>query len=402
MSTSPGLSRRPRMPATVVAALATGWVVLLLSCSGNPERAQLVSDLGLIASPLAAGAAAVYRSRHSAGAVRRFWFLIGAAALSWGCGQAVWTLYESILGRDVPFPSLADVGYLGMPPLAAAALLSLPLAAPTLAGRLRTILDGLTVAASLLLCSWVLVLQPVFHAGSESKLLGQVISLAYPIGDVVVITIVIYTALQVRQGGARLPVSLPLVGTGLVAFAIADSGFSYLTAIGAYSSGSGIDIGWFIGYSLILVAALRPQTAVGTEDDQASVRQPLGTMLPSAAVVLALLTTVAEVLRTGQTDLFVSWARTLIMVLLVARQVLTLRENRYLTQHLEQRVSERTVELAASRERFAALVQHSSDVVTVVDVDARIQYQSMSSQRLFGFHPSELEGHLAVRPDGSG
>ncbi len=51
-----------------------------------------------------------------------------------------------MLGREVPFPSPADVGYLGLPPLAAAALLALPLAAPTLAGRLRTLLDGLMVA----------------------------------------------------------------------------------------------------------------------------------------------------------------------------------------------------------------------------------------------------------------
>ena len=90
--------------------------------------------------------------------------------------------------------------------------------------------------------------------------------------------------------------------------------------------------------------------------------------------------------------MFVSWVRSLIMVLLVARQVLTLRENRYLTQHLEQRVDERTSELAASRARFAALVQHSSDVITVVDADARIQYQSASSERLLGFQPSQIEG----------
>ena len=208
-------------------------------------------------SPLAAGIAAVLRSRTTAGPVRRFWLLLGAAALSWGLGQAVWTWYESILGREVPFPSLADVGYLAMPPLAAAALLSLPLAAPTLAGRVRTVLDGLIVAAALLMSSWILVLEQVFRAGSDSQLLAQAISLAYPIGDVVVITIVVYTALQVRQNRSRLPVSLPLVGTGLVAFAVADSGFSYLTTLDAYNSGNGIDVGWFVGYALILLAALR-------------------------------------------------------------------------------------------------------------------------------------------------
>ena len=374
-----------------VVVVTIGWIVLLVSRTGDPDGAQLVSNFGLVLSPLAAGAAAIYRSRRSAGPLRRFWRLTGAAALSWGCGQAVWTWYESILGRDVPFPSLADVGYLGMPILAAAALLSLPLNAPTLAGRVRTILDGLIIAVSLLLCSWLLVLGAVFRAGSDSQLAGQIISLAYPVGDVVLITIVIYTALQLRQAQTPLPFSLPLVGTGLVAFAIADSGFTYLTTIEAYSSGSGIDVGWFVGYALIAVAALRGR-GVDSEVRENQSADPVGAMLPSAAVALALVTSVAEIIKTGHFDLFVSWARTVIMVLLVVRQILTLRENRYLTQHLEHRVGERTVELAASRERFAALVQHSSDVVTVVGTDAIITYQSMSSDRVFGYPPSQLEG----------
>ena len=63
------------------------------------------------------------------------WRLLGASALSWASGQAAWTWYESVLGREVPFPSLADVGYLVAVPLAAAALLSVPFAAQNAAAR---------------------------------------------------------------------------------------------------------------------------------------------------------------------------------------------------------------------------------------------------------------------------
>ncbi len=389
-----------RLPVSLVGVVTLGWVALLLTSTGDDEQAQLVSNLGLIASALTASVASILRSQRCSGAVRRFWLLLGAAAGSWGAGQVVWTWYESVLGQDVPFPSAADLGYLGMPVLATAALLSLPLAAPTMAGRARTILDGLTVAASLLVCSWVLVLEPVFRAGSGGRVLEQTILLAYPIGDVVVITIVMYTALQVRHRDSVQSVSLPLVGTGLVAFAVADSGFSYLTAVGAYSSGSGIDIGWFIGYALILVAALGPvkpgdRAANGQDDPEADDRlssRPQGSLLPASAVALALLTTTIDIARVGYADVFLSLVRTTIMVLLVARQVLALRENEYLTRHLEHRVSERTTELAASRERFEALVQHSSDLVTVVDSDARVQYQSASSLGILGLAPEEVEG----------
>ena len=74
-----------------------------------------------------------------------------------------------IRGVDVPFPSVADIGYLGLPPLAAAGLLFLPQSAQSLAGRARTILDGLMVASSLLLVSWVRCSAPLIDAGGDSR-----------------------------------------------------------------------------------------------------------------------------------------------------------------------------------------------------------------------------------------
>jgi diguanylate cyclase (GGDEF)-like protein/PAS domain S-box-containing protein len=76
-------------------------------------------------------------------------------------------------------------------------------------------------------------------------------------------------------------------------------------------------------------------------------------------------------------------------VLIVVRQVLTLLENRSLTRHLESRVAARTAELSASEQRFQALVQHSSDVLSVVDADTVVLYESDSVQRVFG-HPADI------------
>ncbi|MDQ4008445.1 MAG: diguanylate cyclase, partial [Actinomycetota bacterium] len=149
----------PRLTVATVAAVSVAWFTALLVLADTPA-AQHVSNLGLAAIGLAAGAAALHQARCQFGAIRRFWLLLGAGVVCWAAGQLVWTWYESVLGQEVPFPSLADVGYLGLPPLAVGALLSLPLAAPTLAGRVRTILDGLMVASSLLLCSWIIVLEP--------------------------------------------------------------------------------------------------------------------------------------------------------------------------------------------------------------------------------------------------
>ena len=165
---------------------------------GGQRGTQAVSNFGLIAAPAAAGLACWTTARRSSARHRRLWGLLGASALSWGSGQSAWTWYETVLGREVPFPSLADVGYLVAVPLAAAALISLPLAAQSLAGRVRQVLDGLMIAASLLLASWVLVLGTLFRAGGDNAV-SQAISLAYPIGDVVVGTIVLFRLARAAQ-----------------------------------------------------------------------------------------------------------------------------------------------------------------------------------------------------------
>jgi hypothetical protein len=199
------------------------WLAPLVLGLGGQQTTQAISNFGLIAAAASAGLACLATARRTSSRHQRMWRLLGASALSWGSGQTAWAWYESVLGREVPFPSLADVGYLVAVPLAAAALLSLPFAAQNAAERVRQVLDGLMIAASLLLISWVLVLNQVFAAGADNGV-SQVISLAYPIGDVVVGTIVLFMATRARRHSGAADIPLPLLGGGLVAWAVADSG----------------------------------------------------------------------------------------------------------------------------------------------------------------------------------
>ena len=172
--------------------------------------AQEVSNVGLLIAAFA-GAAGCFAAARRRDRYRRAWLFLGAACAAWGCGQVVWTWYES-RGREMPFPSYADVGYLCLPPLAAVGLLVLPSATQSLAGRIRTVIDGLMIAGAVLLCSWVAVLDQVYAAGGDS--LGATsISLAYPLGDVVLITIGLYVLLRTRENRQRaFPVWIIVAG----------------------------------------------------------------------------------------------------------------------------------------------------------------------------------------------
>jgi hypothetical protein len=104
-----------------MAILAVLWLACLVLGVGGARTTQAISNFGLIAAAGAAGITCIRTARFSGPQQERMWRLLGASALSWGSGQAAWTWYETVLHRDVPFPSLADVGYLAAVPLAAAA-----------------------------------------------------------------------------------------------------------------------------------------------------------------------------------------------------------------------------------------------------------------------------------------
>jgi PAS domain S-box-containing protein len=58
--------------------------------------------------------------------------------------------------------------------------------------------------------------------------------------------------------------------------------------------------------------------------------------------------------------------------------------------------------LATSEQRFRALVQNSSDVITVIDAEGTIRYVSPAVERIMGYRPRELVGksvYYYVRPD---
>ena len=79
-------------------------------------------------------------------------------------------------------------------------------------------------------------------------------------------------------------------------------------------------------------------------------------------------------------------------------------EVRKLNEDLEQRVSERTGQLEAlvaelqeserkvrrSEERFRSLVQNASDIITVLEADGTINYESPSIERVMGHKPEDL------------
>jgi len=377
-------NRRLLIVLTAWAAFSLFFAAWLLFSWGGVVTTQRVDDIGEFVIAFLAAAACAYTAVQHQGRTRVAWALMAVSAFAWGAGEVAWSYFELLKGQQVPFPSLADLGYLTAIPFAIAAVLCFPAAPSRAVSLARTVLDGMLIAGSFLIISWATVLGAVYRAGSDG-LVGNLIGLAYPIGDVLIGTMVVILAARAPRV-TRLP--LYLLACGLVANLLADSGFFYLTATNQYGAGNAIDVGWAAGYLLIAIAALR---AASTPALPAAAEGPLGhrgLLLPYLPVVAGALVAAVEEIRPAGLDPVVFWSLLVVIGLVVVRQFLTLNDNLALNRQL----AINAAELTKSHEHFRSLVQNSSDVITQIDRDGLIRYQSGSVERILGYSEAELVG----------
>jgi diguanylate cyclase (GGDEF)-like protein len=327
-------TRRPLLVGGFLAAglvLAVGLVLVLQP--GGPWVALAVDD---VTQTLAAAAAAIscgIGARRAGGRDRVVWVAMGLGCLSWSLGQGLWTWYELVLGREAPFPSAADVGFLGFPVGALVALWRYPTDGIR-GARARRLLDGVTITTALGLLSWATALGAVAEAGADEPL-AFAIGLAYPVTDLIVLCMAGIVLTRAR-GDRR---SLVLIASGITSIAVADSAFSYLTTIDAYGTGGLESLGWTGGFALLALAPLAvdraPQRLVHAADEA-----PPTSFLPYVPVAIALAVVCVELALGLHLDGVVIGLSIGVAVLVLARQYLTLRDNAQLVATLAQREAE--------------------------------------------------------------
>jgi hypothetical protein len=318
------LASRRFLGAVGVVVLATGvfaaWVGLRI---GGAQATLWVDD---VATPLAALIACVLcfraRARHG-GRMRLFWSLLGCATAFWTFAEIVWGYYALVLNVEVPVPSWADLGYLTAIPLAVAALVVHPATRGSGVRKARWMFDGLLVATALLFLSWTLVLGPLWRSANLSTWTG-IVSLAYPFGDVVIVFFIVL-AIRGMTGGNRL--SLWCLLAALLAMALSDSTFTYLTEVANYTSGSLIDAGWVAAYLGIALAAFSSRSGSVVVPRAEHSRPSLASLVSPLLPVLLALSVAAVEIRLGHRLDHAAWLMAFgLIALVLARQGLMVLE----------------------------------------------------------------------------
>ncbi len=172
--------------------------------------------------------------------------LAAAAVTAFAVGDTYYVLM-SWGGRELPFPSPADVGYLLVYPLLLAALavtVSRHARGVTLSVWLDCAVGSLGAGAVM-----AVVLDPVLNSATDQlSPVATVVAVAPPLFDLVLIAAVAgIAALRVAGIGKRWA----LLGVALLVFTAADAVYGIQVANGSYVQGTPLDAGWALGLALM-------------------------------------------------------------------------------------------------------------------------------------------------------
>ncbi len=212
------------------------------------------------------------------------WILIAIAQFAFITGGIAYDVLTKVLHENNPFPSIANVFYLVAYPVLAIGLF-LMVRAQSRERNIGAVLDSLIVTVGLALLSWIYLIEPFVRA-AQLTFLTKAVSMAYPLGDVVIL----YMLARLLLGGARRNTSVTLLSAAGIGFLTADSIYRWSQLQGNPTVGGRTALGVVAFFVLGATAALHPSMREVTE------KQPSRPLSPTSLVAISVSTLVAPAL----------------------------------------------------------------------------------------------------------
>ncbi|TFB98644.1 bifunctional diguanylate cyclase/phosphodiesterase [Cryobacterium sp. HLT2-28] len=231
-------------PLWVLGVTLVSYVVGLMIRTGVDFSPLVDGWLGLLTVwvPVAVCCLGAWRTKF-----RRFDVLLASAAVtSFAVGDTYFVL-ATAGGVALPYPSLADIGFLGFYPLMLGALAVLAMRQIRGLGWL-VILDS-TVGSLGAAAVLAVLLDPMIKSALDVPgSPATAFAIAYPLFDLLLVSV--FVGIGASQG-KKIAQGWAFLVLGLVAFAATDVIYASLELNGIYVVGTPLDAGWALGLALI-------------------------------------------------------------------------------------------------------------------------------------------------------
>jgi len=270
---------RPTLRHLVIGVLLGAFVVHLLHNLGVYD---LPRWLGLpVYNGMLGGAAALCLLRAARLPQERpAWGALGAGMACFAAGDLYFTVVLEAR-EEIPYPSLADLGYLGFFPCSYAAVaLIARRRLPALKASLW--LDGLVGALTVAALGVAVVFGALLEVTGGAPVVVAT-NLAYPLGDLILVALAVSL---VAITGWQLDRTFLLLLAGFLVFALGDSVYLLQTAMGTYETDSLVNASWGAGMLLLALAAWQPPRRVRPREGLPVVILPVAFALVSLSLLV--------------------------------------------------------------------------------------------------------------------
>jgi len=362
-----------RWPWTALSiGIALLWLVLILGPLGGDAHEGGWASLLREPMLLVAVALAWTRSRLASYRQRLALRLIALAVLAVLVGELLWATH-ALRNTVMPRLGIWDGFFLAYFPLMLAGVLALRRQFLSSADIARFVLDALIVSVGGGMFVWQFGIAPFLAADPAFGLRENLVSLAYPIGDLLTLVGVAAVLLRLPVGAARA--SHVLLALALIASLVGDLSWLFQGAdppIAVDRLARGF---WYL-QAVFLVAAAESIQARPRPDPLLSGERPTATALPYLALTAGygLFAWAALYGSLENVRDLLAWASVLTFAVVV-RQILASRENASLLlrqAHLQ------------GENRLAKLIENAAEGVLVLDRQMAVQYASPAASHLFG------------------
>ena len=252
---------------------------------------------------------------------------------------------------------------------------------PQRADLWKFVLDASIIIISCCTMLWYFVLAPVSSSQNATLVWPQVI---YSIGDLILLVYIL--AMLIRQGNVYLRLSLQLLALGLLLHAVSNTIHTRELLGGNLEHSRLLSQVQLLVYLPFLVSAefeyRRLTQSIRIDHDLTPTRG--FSILPYVGMLVTLILMLRLTIINGDRALLIPMLGAVLLGFTVMLRLLSaVRESAQLS-------AQRVVSL--SEARFQSLVQHSSDIIAILDDKLCIRFVSPSVTRILGYHPEQLIG----------
>ncbi|HKR35139.1 MAG TPA: ATP-binding protein [Steroidobacteraceae bacterium] len=360
-----------------------GLIAYLTGILFASDRAAIwINDIAWTATSACAAWACLSTSRTVERARRRAWLLLGLGCVSWLIGQLHWNYSQLVLGVGIPFPSIGQIFFSAFALFAIAAVLQMPESRERAQFTFKHLGNIGLVTCCLLMTIVLGTLEPALQTRMPGFYL--LIAVVHTLLVAATFLTALYALWTYRWSASWMPMLLIVIATSV--YAIVNLVYAQALLTNSYLAADLINASWLVMFGLIAVAA--HEQAWLSQHDQREAPQGilaherwLEAVIPALLLIIMVVVAVASS-STLTTRVILSAATVFILfaIILGVREAWIQNESQQLTRKLvatNEQLQSANVELRLSEARYRELATALEQRVSERTIELKRAYDEL-------------------------